>query len=186
MDIQGYLDRTDPDMPKDRAEFNLEQLPVQDLKLLKRKEFNLSMDKATIQTASGHFLIEEDNLNAEVEAIFDSADFRLKSDKTDNLLISALTDVLGDISTFDLNAKVNGKIRSPNIQISSDIDQTLASSLKNAVRKQRAKFEQQLESAISKRTKGVVGDSQAEISGLNNLKEKLDERLDMASSVMPN
>lgn len=183
--IQGRMDRTEPGDPEDMAGFEIRQYPLKGFSLLDRPDLSISMESARVKTATGDIRIAGRKLAADIRAGLDSAGFAVGAEKADGFLAKTLADALGDVSAFDLTARVRGSLQQPEIGLDSDIDNTLKAALKNTIDRQRAELETSLRQTISERTKGQLQDVQSGFSGLDAINQKLQERLNTGSEVLP-
>lgn len=186
LEANGHMDRTRPDNPEDRVEFTLKQYPLSDLVLLDREDLSVFLESARMEKAAGSIEIAGENLEADIEAVFDSVALNVQSGQANqqkNLLVSALSDTLDNIRTFDISAALSGKISHPEVQISSDIDDTLKTSLNQTLTKRSQEFKKDIKNAIAGQTDDAVAGAASELSGLDAIKDELAKRLDLGSEV---
>ncbi|MFP4572088.1 MAG: hypothetical protein ACLFNW_03855 [Desulfobacterales bacterium] len=167
------------------AGFEIRQYPLKGFSLLDRPDLSISMESARVKTATGDIRIAGKQLAADIRAGLDSAGFAVDAEKADGFLAKTLADALGDVSAFDLSARVRGTLQQPEIGIDSDIDNTLKAALKKTIDRQRAELETSLRQTISEQTKGWIQDVQSGFSGLDAIDRKLQERLNTGSDVLP-
>ena len=185
IDINGRLDRTDPDNPVDMATFNLGQYPLKALSLLNREAFELSMDSARVKTAKGSVRIVEKALDADIHASLDAARFQVSAGERQNFLTQALAGALGDVEAFHVDAKLAGSLSRPDIRISSDMDDTLKNALAKRLEKQQAELRTKLREAIREKSSGPVSEARSGFSGLDSIQQELQKRLNMGSAILP-
>jgi len=188
LEIEGRLDRTDPDKPEDVAKFDIGQYPLSALSLLDRESLALSLDSARVKTAKGSIrIIEENVLDADLNASVDAAQFQVASgeDGAQNFLTQALAAALGDIKAFDIGLKMAGSLSKPEIKISSDIDDTLKNALKQSLENRQAELKAKLRQAISEKSSAPVTEARSGLSGLDAIQEELQRRLTTGSAVLP-
>ncbi len=182
---EGHLDRTKPKSPEDLVQFNLKQYPLSDFTLLDRQDLAVLLESARVGNAEGSIRIAGEKLDADIRAVFDTAGFKVKSDQADNLLISGLTDTLQNIRSFDLSAALGGTIGKPDVRIASDIDDTLKAGLKQTLAKRQAELKSDIKRAVARQTDDAVENAASGMAGLDAIKEAIQERLEMGSSVLP-
>ena len=185
LNIAGSLDHTKPDNPRDHAQFNLEHYLFKALKLVDKEDFALTLNTADVQSAKGDVLIAGRKLDANVAAVVGAADFQVESSRSEDLFVSTLKDTLQTIRSFDVGASLGGSLDSPEVQITSNINDALAASLKQTLAKQQSKFRERLRGAITQRTEGDVESSRSEFAELTAIGDKLNRRLNQANSVLP-
>lgn len=188
LEIEGRLDRTDPDKPEDVAKFDIGQYPLSALSLLDRESLALSLDSARVKTAKGSIrIIEKNALDADLNASVDAAQFQVASreDGAQSFLTQALAAAFGDIKAFDIGLKMAGSLSKPEIKISSDIDDTLKNALKQSLEKRQAELKAKLRQAISEKSSAPVTEARSGFSGLDAIQEELQKRLNTGSAVLP-
>lgn len=185
LDINGSLDRTDPDNPEDMAKFNLGQYPLRGLSLLDRESLELSMDSARVKTAKGSVRIIEKALDADIHASLDAARFQVSAGERQNFLTQALAGALGDVKAFNVDLKLAGSLSRPDIKISSDMDDTLKNALAKSLEKQQAELKTKLRQAIREKSSGPVSETRSGFSGLDSIRQELQKRLNMGSAILP-
>jgi len=185
IEAEGHLDRTNPESPEDLVKFNLKQYPLSDFTLLDRQDMAVLLESARVGSAEGSIRVAGENLDADIQAVFDTAGFKVKSDQADNLLISGLTDTLQNIRSFDLSAELGGTIGKPDVRIASNIDDTLQAGLKQTLAKRQAELKSDIKRAVTRQTDDAVESVASGLAGLDAIKKAIQERLELGSSVLP-
>ena len=185
IDINGRLDRTNPDKPEDTAKFNLGQYPLRGLSLLDRNTLELSMDSARIKTAKGTIRIIEKALDADIRASLEAARFQVAPGERQNFLTQALAGALEAVDAFNVNLELAGSLSQPDIKISSDMDDTLKNALAQSLEKRRAELKTQLRQAINEKSSGPVNEARSGFSGLDSIQQELQKRLNMGAALLP-
>ncbi len=193
LDIQGYLDRTEPANPQDRVTFEIRQYPLQQLSLLERDTLAISMKSAKIQKAGGTLRISgktrgadsDADITADLRAEMAAARFQVSSQEEDNWLTRTLAEALAGIRTLALSAALEGSLSQPDVRIGSDMDDILKDAFKQKVDQQMAGLKQELKEAISEKTDSRINEVRSGFSGLEAIEERLQNRLEQGSAVLP-
>ncbi|MCF8026307.1 MAG: TIGR03545 family protein [Desulfobacteraceae bacterium] len=185
LNIKGRMDRTKPVSPQDLAEFEILQYPLEGISLLDRPDLSIFMESARLETATGNIRIAGKELTADIRAGLDSAGFRVEPGKEDGFLAKIFADALGDVSSFDLAARVRGSLQQPEIELDSSIDSALSSALKKTIDRQQAELKSKLQQTISNQTRQQIQSVQSGFSGLDAIEQNLQKRLNAGSDVLP-
>ncbi|MBS0012756.1 MAG: TIGR03545 family protein [Desulfobacterales bacterium] len=184
IEINGRLDRTNPENPSDRADFQIRDHALSGLQLMDEDSMSVVLSKASLDAVDGKIRIAGDQLDAEMAADVSAARFDVNSGEKKHFLVQALASALGDIRSFDVAATLGGTLTQPEISIDSGLGDVLKASLSRDLEKHRAQMQQKLNQAISEKTGGAIDETESGFSALDGIEQELKKRLHLGSSIL--
>ena len=182
--INGRLDRTNPEHPADRADFQIREHALSSLQLLDQDSISVVLSKARLDAVDGSIRVAGAELDAEIAADVSDARFDVNPGEKEHFLVRALASALGDIRSFDVAASLGGTLTQPEISIDSGLGDVLKASLSRDLEKHRAQMQQQLKQAISEKTGGAIDETESGFSALDAIEQELKKRLSLGSSIL--
>jgi uncharacterized protein (TIGR03545 family) len=177
--ITGKIDHI-TSKSNDTFKANLEGVKLDNLKLLDSKDIKILMEKALV-SMSLDVNIKGDNLDATINANIGSVSFSGMSEK--EIISNILNEALGEITKFNLQAKISGKTDDYKLSISSDIDNIMKNAMDKVIKNQMAEFEKRLKDEIAAKVDIPLKGLQSEFISLNNIENELKSRLDIGSEL---
>lgn len=177
--ITGKIDHI-TSKSNDTFKANLEGVKLDNLKLLDSKDIKILMEKALV-SMSLDVNIKGDNLDATINANIGSVSFSGMSEK--EIISNILNEALGEITKFNLQAKISGKTDDYKLSISSDIDNIMKNAMDKVIKNQMAEFEKRLKDEIAAKIDIPLKGLQSEFISLNNIENELKSRLDIGSEL---
>ena len=181
--IDGSLDHTSPARPKDTVNANVKGYKVQDVTLSNKPKWPVTLKGALVDLDTRALLKGED-ISANLDAGLTSV--RLSAGLPDGAgpLAKAMASALSDISQFTVEADVAGTIEDYDIHLTSDLDRVLKDAAGNAVRKQAAGLEKELEKAIFAKVGGPLEQAKTSLGGLDAIASELTRRQNLGNGLL--
>lgn len=177
--ITGKIDHI-TSKSNDTLKASLEGVKVENLNLLDSRDVKIVMEEA-FANLSLDAKIAGENLDVTINANVNSVNFSGMSEK--ERVSNILNIALGEITKFNLQAKISGKTDDYALSISSDIDKTMKNAMDKVIKDQMAEFEKKLKDEIVARVNIPLGGLQSQFKGLDNIENELKGRLDIGSDL---
>ena len=130
------------------------------------------LDSALFQV-QGLAVVSSGTLQAQADAQVSQAQFggqgKTSFAKETNL-------ALAKINQFNINAKANGSITSPDVELGSDLDKRLNQAFKQRLKDKQNELERKLEKRLQEKMQSYLGDYSDDLQQLNSLDSSLDEK----------
>lgn len=161
----------------------MQQFVLEDYAISKQASFPLALSKAR-SDMQGEVSFQNGRLSAALHADFLDAAFQTAAGKGFSALIAQ---AFASIHQFDLDVRVAGTLKKPDISVSSNIDKQLKASIESQVKAQLAQFKAQLEAELNTRLdqylqkiniQGFADDQNSLEDKINGLDELLKAKLD--------
>lgn len=177
--ITGKIDHI-TSKSNDTLKASLEGVKLENLNLLDSRDVKIVMEEA-FANLSLDAKIAGENLDVTINANVNSVNFSGMSEK--ERVSNILNIALGEITKFNLQAKISGKTDDYALSISSDIDKTMKNAMDKVIKDQMAEFEKKLKDEIVARVNIPLGGLQSQFKGLDNIENELKGRLDIGSDL---
>lgn len=177
--ITGKIDHI-TSKSNDTFKANLEGVKLDNLKLLDSKDIKILMEKALV-SMSLDVNIKGDNLDATINANIGSVSFSGMSEK--EIISNILNEALGEITKFNLQAKISGKTDDYKLSISSDMDNIMKTAMDKVIKNQMAEFEKRLKDEIAAKVDIPLKGLESDFLSFNNIENELKSRLDIGSEL---
>lgn len=177
--ITGKIDHI-TSKSNDTFKANLEGVKLDNLKLLDSKDIKILMEKALV-SMSLDVNIKGDNLDATINANIGSVSFSGMSEK--EIISNILNEALGEITKFNLQAKISGKTDDYKLSISSDMDNIMKTAMDKVIKNQMAEFEKRLKDEIAAKVDIPLKGLESDFLSFNNIENELKSRLDIGSDL---
>lgn len=163
------------------ASFNL-NIRKWDVKDYSIGAMGMTMDHA-VADVNGKAELTGDQVSGTVSSEFSKAAF---STRDTTQIAETINKALSGISTFNLEADIEGKITAPGVSVRSDLDDKLKRAVNKQLEERIALLEQQLRQKINQQLEQYAGGYQQQLKALNlmggNLGDKQEQISDMLSA----
>jgi uncharacterized protein (TIGR03545 family) len=174
--MEGVLDHVSPARSSDQVKALLQGFPIKNIVLSSREDFPLVLADGNANL-NLQALIKKDTLSADIAANLQSTRFAIGKKQEGNLLLSAVSAGLSNISQFTIQTNVSGPLDNYKIDISSDLDDQIKKAVQTQVQKYAVEFEKELTSAVQNKVKAPLQDAQGNLGGLQAIQKELENRL---------
>ena len=151
-------------------------LPVSKAKIRNKPNLTLNLDSAAI-TGVGQFSTLDQELISVSEFSIEQTKFVGSSDSS---VGRSLVDVMASIDSFSLAANIGGEITSPNMSISSDLDNLINKAISQQLKKKLNQFQSKLQKGLNDKVAKALKISNndvAEIADVEALLENTDQAI---------
>lgn len=183
LDVNAVFDYRVAKQGKSVADFIFDQVDIKNYKISSNKDMPLTLEQAVAQ-ANGQLKLESNKLSGQLHSDFEQALFATGEGKG---LMQYVNQAFAEINRFNLDVGVGGSLRSPKLNIRSDIDKQLKNSVERQLKQEIERFKQELEQQLNQRLDeylaklNLPGFDDEEMSlqdKLNNLDDLLKAKLD--------
>jgi len=131
----------------------------------------------------GLAVVSDGRLDARTDVQFGQADFGGKGNTT---FAKELRHALAGIKEFEVHAKASGKLKSPKVELGSDLDTRLKSAFNQRLNEKQQELEQKLQARLQEKLQNYTGDYADQLAELNKMDGSLADKMNnlnkMASS----
>jgi uncharacterized protein (TIGR03545 family) len=184
--LDGKLDHIVPTSAKDTLNIRIRGFELRDITLSDSKQWPVSLQKGLADldlqaTLSGEALAAR--LAAKLVVELKSVKIAPGKQTDSKPAARVIGDALSGVSRFNLGADISGTLADYDIRLTSDLDRVLKNAVENMVRKQAARLEKDLSSAINKKVSGPLKDLKSGFGGLAAIDADLADRLSRVSGL---
>ncbi|MBI3188928.1 MAG: TIGR03545 family protein [Gammaproteobacteria bacterium] len=177
--IDGVFNHIKPGHGKDTVKFKLDDIQVDNIRLVKNDRLPVTMTHANIDWI-GQMVLEKE-LTSHTEAQFNPVTFSSQGSSTlGNILAEAFT----SINTFNVNADIRSNFSKTDIKISSDIDNQIKESIKRHWDAKVAAFQQKIRARLDEEEQKIRGRIEAEVAKLDQKKLELENKLKQSEEML--
>lgn len=155
---------------RDTANLNITNWQPDSLKLglagLQMQQANTQVQAQAVVTAG--------ELSAEGQALFKQVNFVGQGSNTFEREVVA---ALASIAQFSIDGQAQGRLTSPSVSLSSDLDKQLSAAFKQRFKQQQAEFEAQLRAQLNAQLNAHLGEHSAVLQELDEAEGGLDAKL---------
>ncbi len=183
LSLIGTANYVKPGDPKNNARLNIKGLVLEDLSLVREDSFPLTLKKAT-----GDLILNLETvgnaIDAGLKAEFGAVRFLADAGEPQTAIAEAIGSAISGVERFTLNAEVVGTLDAYTLDVTSDLDKVLKSSVGNLVNAEAAKFQAALKEQITYRLQGPVAKTQGSLAGLSGIEDELSKRLNLGDDLL--
>ncbi|WP_020407385.1 TIGR03545 family protein [Hahella ganghwensis] len=183
MEFKGILDHVVPAKAKDTFNFDLKDLPIQDIVFSDREDFPVTMAKA-LAVVAGQAVIQDGNLDMKVDTRFLEVEMANLLSGDSAPLKQAMIDALQGLDTLDIVVLATGALKDPEVKMSTSLDKILSQSMRGLIKKEQDKLTGKLQGKLNTLADEKVGGLNSELSGLVDLNGLLGDRIGDFSSLL--
>ena len=176
LSIDGEVNRLDVSTPKNKVNMKITGYALKDVVLSEGADFPVSLSKADSDFSLKASLIKG-VLDADFDGRFNSVSLSGGDKDGDGHLKKSLYEALSDIRGFSLKVALDGTREVYKVRLSSNIDNVLKKAVGSIVKKESAKLQQGLKSAITEKVNGPINRLTGDIGGLNLFDKQLSSQL---------
>tara|TARA_R110001583_G_scaffold17951_1_gene72077 strand:- start:1289 stop:3064 length:1776 start_codon:yes stop_codon:yes gene_type:complete len=140
---------------KSDGNWQLDNLVVADVAIQESSALSLSLNSGLV-SGKGKFNLLADQVVSVNEISINKADF---SGKASSSLTNVFLDTITSIDNLDLTVNANGKVTSPELSISSPLDNQLKSVVQKQFSKKLASFKGEVNAGLNEKLASALGDS---------------------------
>jgi len=177
-DAKAVLDRTKPKTTIDTLDFNVHQLGIQDLALVKSDQLPLVLNKAQSEI-QGQLTVTDGQLAGKVNAQLSNVAWQSKEQSSKTLM-----DILNGIDQFNVDSHISGHIRSPKLALNSDLDNKLRKGLDRKIAERREQLKRKLEQRLHAEIDKLVAPYQEQLALLQQGEGDLNQKLDRIEKLL--
>jgi uncharacterized protein (TIGR03545 family) len=181
-DLNGVMDLIRPEAPRHSTKLLIQQFALHNLLLGDPEQMPISIVQA-MTDVNFDFSLKGNNLNALLKAQLDQVQIAVQQTTT-STLAAALGEALSATKHFGLTATLKGTAPEIQTRLQSDLDQILQKAVGQMVQKASAGLTAQLQQTIDQKTKGAIGDVQADLASLDDIKDQLTQRLKLGNNLL--
>lgn len=167
----AVLDRTDPRTAIDSIDWNIQQLQIEQLELVKHDQYPVNLARADSQI-EGQLKVVDGTLDGRVHSLFDQADWAGKGDKKSSLL-----ELLSAIDSFNIDTKIAGNIRLPKLAMDSDLDKKLSKAFNQKIAEKRQALKTKLEQRLKAEVDKLAGAYEEQLAAITQTEGNIKQRL---------
>ncbi len=171
--IEGVFDHVDPNQSQDRMDWSLEGWQISDAALSQSESLTLVMERALVDL-SGSMGVMGSRLSGNVDGGFKSVDW---SSPTKEGWTGQLVKTLATVNEFNVAGKLGGDILSPDMTISSNLDEIIKRVAISELSAQQKELEKKLRTHLDAEVEKVAGPYQDQVAALTKSEGNLDERI---------
>ncbi|MCK4910773.1 MAG: TIGR03545 family protein, partial [Thermodesulfovibrionales bacterium] len=173
MTFTGTLDHRNPGKGRDDFQFVATGLGISNTVLSSSGSFPVSMESADMDI-NIYTVISGGNVASMIKAEFSSV--TISAGGTDSGMIAdTLASALEGVTEFSLTAKLTGTLGTPEMELSSDLDEVLRNAAGRAVKQQAREFRKKLEAEVRARTGADLSRIEGQIGSLDELQKSMDK-----------
>ena len=177
--VKGKANLQDPKLADIQALLEGVGIRLQDLDLVKYPTLSLALKQAMAHISGKADVLSWEKIQGELSAQFKDVAWALLKVQ-DRDVQRYLTPVLNQIQDFNIRVGFSGSLHAPRIQIQTDLDKALSSSLQKLLRAELQKVEKQLAAELRQRAQQKLAELSPELAPLLSEKgrvEDLDKQL---------
>lgn len=145
LDVNAEFDYRKKKQGLSKADFMLDDVTLNDFKVIKSGDFPLTLAKANTDI-NGQIRLQEGRLAGEMHGDFTHASFISGEHKG---LMGLLSQAFTEINQFDLDIEASGSLKKPKLNIKSNIDSKLKHSIDKQIKAQIAAFKADIEKQLT-------------------------------------
>ena len=173
MTFTGTLDHRNPGKGRDDFQFKATGLGISNTVLSSSGSFPVSMESADMDI-NVDTVISGGKVASMIKAEFSSV--TISAGGTDSGMIAdTLASALEGVTEFSLTAKLTGTLGTPEMELSSDLDEVLRNAAGRAVKQQAREFRKKLEAEVRARTGADLSRIENQIGSLDELQKSMDQ-----------
>ena len=153
-----------------QVQLALDRFPIAALALADNKELSVALERA-LASARGVLALRNGEIDLELSSQF--RDAALTVSAGDNHIARRIAELLRDVHQLDLQMRVRGRPDSPQVRISSNLDQLLAGALGSEAQKQAAQLAGKLREELQAKLGPQLAEIQQQTSTFNAVQEQL-------------
>ncbi len=180
--LEGAVNRVKPDKPRDTAELAVKGYELKEAALSRSEELPVTMKKGLAEL-SVDALLTGGEIDATAKALFKSLKLDARAPGGSELM-KVMADVLKDIKSINLSAKVTGPFDDYKLKINSNLDTVLKNALAKQLRAQASKWEAKLREAIAEKAGPQLASLKKDAAGLDVIQNKLASRTDKFNDLL--
>ena len=182
MTFTGTLDHRLSGKGRDDFQFEATGLDISNTALSSSGSFPVSMENAAMDI-NVDTVISGGKITSMIKAGFSSV--TISAGGTDSGMIAdTLASALEGVTDFSLTAKLTGELGTPEMELSSDLDEVLRKAAGRAVEQQAREFRKKLEAEVRARTGADISRIEGQIGSLGELQKSMDQVKQRLSSSM--
>ncbi|MAD43409.1 MAG: hypothetical protein CMI02_06540 [Oceanospirillaceae bacterium] len=131
------------------------------------------LDSAMVQV-QGLAVVSGGKLSAQSDMQFGQTRF---TGEGKTLFAKELTRALQSINQFDVNAKASGGLKSPQVELGSDLDSRLSEAFNQRLNEKQRELEQKLQARLQEKLQSYTGEYADELAQLNAMDGSLNDKL---------
>ncbi len=143
LDLEGEFSTLGEGGAVNKATLKVSGYGLDNLALSKSADFPVAINQATADYTLGS-LISAGGFHADFEGAFSGVTIESGRKEGGGRLVRALSSSLSEINAFSITGRVSGKPEDYNITLRSDIDELLQKAVGDTVKKERARFEEEM------------------------------------------
>ncbi len=180
--FNGTIDRINPSAAKDIYSLDFTGYDIKDLKLTSGSlPLTLHDGLADIKAEA---VIENGIFDAAIAIKARQTSFKAELDDQADEIYRSLAAAVGRISSFSLEAEIDGSPEDYAISISSDIDRILRQVVNNLLTEYKTRFEQELETAVMQKVSPSLEELDRKLDELEAVDKELADRLRLAEEIL--
>ncbi|OZG75079.1 chromosome segregation ATPase [Hahella sp. CCB-MM4] len=183
LDFKGVLDHVVPANAKDTFNFDLKNLPLQDIVFSSREDFPVTMAKA-LAVVAGQAEIKGGDLDLKVDTRFLEVQMANLLAGDSAPLKQAMIDALKSVSELDVLVLATGALQDPDVKMSTSLDKIFSQSMRGLIKKEQDKLTGQLQTKLNSLVEEKTGSLNSEMGGLVDLNGLLGDRIGDFNSLL--
>jgi len=174
--LDGKSDYVVPSRAQNSLNLSVKKLTISDLILSDDANFPVSLNKA-LAYVDMQAILRGNEIKSNINALFDGVTVSSSPADSKAFMANAMSAALSGVKRFNAAITIDGAIDDPNVKIKSDLDRVLQTAVGNLARKETAKLERTLKTAIFAKVDRPLKDAKGGLGGFGNIGAELNGRL---------
>ena len=178
--IDGEINHGEANKKPNTFTLKISDYRLHNFRLSGGSTFPLTLADATVQI-NGNVHHDTDKMKGKISGEFTNARFVGSSTRG---LAAEITAALSSIDRFQLSAMINGTLRAPNLEINSDIDDTLRQALSARLKARQQIFEAELREKLNARMEERLQPYQKRLQALQEKRTEIEQKRDKIDAML--
>jgi uncharacterized protein (TIGR03545 family) len=178
--VDGVVNHVNPEKPKDSMQWSVSGWQLENVSISKDANLPLTLTKAGTNL-SGKVELAGQNLFANIDAEFKNAQW---SSPAQDGWAGRVTKTLAGIQQFNLDSKIQGDLRSPQMSLSSDLDEQLKQAVAGQLKTAQAELEQKLKVRLNAEVEKAAGPQQDQLAFLTKTEGTVEQRINQLDEML--
>lgn len=149
LQLSGLLDHRVIGKERDTFNFSLKNSQLQDFMLSDRPELQVRLKKAALSMDVAGTLQQMSKIDLNLRSAFKSLSLDVQGKSADNEIVTALTDALQSVPSIAIAAVAKGNLPRPDVSVTNNLDEVVASALRKVLDKKMAGFREKLQTRLN-------------------------------------
>jgi len=174
--VEGVINRVNPDKPEDSLKLEIKGYAIRNATLSGSGDLPVTVREG-LADLSVEAMFAGGKIDATAKGLLKNLKLEARAPAGGDEFIQVMADVLGDIKSIDLSARVTGPVGDYSLQIRSNLDTVLRDALARQARLQAGKWEAELRAAIAEKTGAPLKNLNKQVAGLDFVEKELSSRI---------